>query len=220
LNRGFKNKNFFQLEVKMLERFKPGKLKLGDYILKISYLFLIGTLLYLIPGPAQDDPYWMNAPVNGIKIFTISFTDNQNGKAVSVNGELLITEDGGNSWKLKNNVVQAGLVNDSPFIWKADINCSVMLSSDSGSTWNPYEKEKQDHFCYVYLKDENSGYKVVAEFLSKASKIIIENYNNNEIELLTDHPQQCTEYFVNAAEGWALGWCLKNFVKKNISVSQ
>jgi len=199
----------------VLERFKPIKAKLGDNILRLIYLLLIITLLYLIPGPAQNKPYWLNAPINGIKIFTISFADDQNGKAVSAEGDLLVSIDGGKSWKLKNNVVQAGFVNDTQFIWKADINCSVMLTTDNGATWNPYNKEKQDHFCYVYLKDENSGYKVASNFLNKITKIIFEHYANDEIDLLINQPQQCTEYFMDAKEGWALGWCLKNFIERS-----
>lgn len=188
---------------------------LSSNILRLAYLFLVITLLYLIPGPAQYKPYWTKAPVNGSNILTILFTDNLNGKAVFADGELLITKDGGISWLFRNQFVQAGVVNETSFLWKADINCSVMLTTDSGATWIPYNKEKQDHFCNVYLKDENTGYKVAGNFLNNVTKIISKHFANEEIDLLINHPVQCTEYFINADEGWALGWCLKNFIQRN-----
>ena len=84
-----------------------------------------------------------------------------------------------------------------------------MNTTDGGLNWFQYSKEKQDHFCKVYLKDPNVGYKTASEFLNIVSSKILSCIRNNAVETLEKKPQQCTEYFINEAEGWALGWCSK-----------
>ena len=162
----------------------------------------------------QDKLYWKDAPTSGTKIFTISFTDNLNGKAISGEGDILITKDGGENWTIK--AIQSGVrvENADEYIWVADIYCSVMQTTDSGSTWFPYDKGKQEHFCGVYLKDNNSGYNIAGDFLNKVITKILDCSNNNKLNLLIDRPQQCTEYYSSASEGWALGWCIRSFEKQ------
>ena len=63
----------------------------GSFACKLIYLLLLITLLYFIPGPAQDKNYWINAPPGATKIYTISFIDELNGKAVSGEGDVLCT---------------------------------------------------------------------------------------------------------------------------------
>ena len=70
-----------------------------------------------------------------------------------------------------------------------------------------------EHFCGVYLKDKNSGYSIASDFLNKVTAKILANSKNNELDLIIDHPQQCTEYYRSADEGWALGWCVKDLKK-------
>jgi hypothetical protein len=175
------------------------------------YLSLLILLFYLIPGPLQGQDYWANAPATGTKIFSISFTNDKDGEAVSAEGDVLVTTDSGKTWNLKSNFSRIDNKVSNPFIWKADIYCSVMQTTDGGKNWVPYNKEKQEHFCGVYLKDPNSGYKVASDFLNKVTTLILSNNIDDEINLLLNKPQQCTEYFRSADEGWALGWCLKNF---------
>ncbi|HEX7357240.1 MAG TPA: hypothetical protein VF270_06005, partial [Ignavibacteriaceae bacterium] len=47
---------------------------------------------------AQQSDYWKNAPTNGIKIYSICFTDQQNGFAISSDSTKFITNDAGNNW--------------------------------------------------------------------------------------------------------------------------
>jgi hypothetical protein len=88
-----------------------------------------------------------------------------------------------------------------------------MKTTDGGISWYPYDEEKQEHFCGVYLKDENTGYKVASEFLNKVTMEINYYYLTNKLDSILDHPQQCTEYYKSPDEGWALGWCIRNFNK-------
>jgi photosystem II stability/assembly factor-like uncharacterized protein len=167
----------------------------------------------LISVFAQDDNYWSNAVSGKNKIFSISFIDAQIGTAESADGEILITSDGGKKWIEKTDVSSAGLNSSSKILWQADIYCAIMNTTDGGKIWLPYDQEKQEHFCGVYLKDENTGYNVASDFLYKVTNQITMYSEKNELDLLIDHPQKCTEYYRNEEEGWSLGWCVKNFKK-------
>jgi len=180
---------------------------------QITSISLIITLFAAFSFNPQENSYWKNAPVGKTKIFTISFLNKQIGVANSANGEVLATSDGGKNWKAESNDESGIQTTDSDFEWKADIYCAIMKTTDGGNTWFPYENGKQEHFCGVYLKDENSGYNVASEFLQKVTMEINYYYLTDKLDTLIDHPHQCTEYYRNPEEGWALGWCVKNFNK-------
>ena len=174
-------------------------------------LFLLTAMLY-----TQENDYWNAATVEGSKIYSIYFFDQQNGLAVSVTKEHFITSDGGSSWRFIEKEAETLQPDTTENIWQTDIYCSVMNTIDGGKNWTPYSKEKQDHFCKVYLKDPNVEYKTAYEFLEKVTKDIFKNILINKTETLVEHPKQCTEYYCSESEGWALGWCLKNFkISKN-----
>jgi hypothetical protein len=86
-----------------------------------------------------------------------------------------------------------------------------MRTTDGGFTWLPYLLEQQEHFCLVYFKDNNTGWKVAEEFLNKVVSIINTHVLNDDIQSLVDQPNQCTEYYTSVDSGWALGWCVKNY---------
>ena len=174
-------------------------------------------ILFLLSSesiPQQYD-YWMNAPIKGRKIFSICFTSLQNGYAVSNRGEIFESVDSGNTWIYKSAEYNPEKPNYQDIIWSADIYCSVLRSTDGGLNWSAYTKEAQEHFCGVYFKNENTGYQTADEFLNKVSSMIFDYLNNKNITSLIDSPQQCTEYYTNENEGWALGWCLRNFNMRN-----
>ncbi len=178
----------------------------------LSSLFF--SLCILISTPAQDNDYWANALSGKTKIFTISFMDDFNGLAKSAEGDVLATTDGGKSWVPKDHMTFISEKSSPQILWKADVYCSIMKTMDGGNTWLPYEEEKQEHFCGVYLKDSNTGYKVASEFLSKVTGEIINHCENKNLDSLADHPHKCTEYYRSADEGWTLGWCVKDFIQK------
>jgi len=185
--------------------------KMGSWRGRTILLSIILTLFILIATPAQDNNYWSNAPTGKTKVFTISFADEQNGTAISAEGDILITADGGKRWTLNEESSAAYPKTADLILWKVDVYCSVMKTTDGGNTWFPYEEGKQEHFCGVYLKDVNTGYRVASDFLNKVTNEINNYSKNNKIDSLVDHPHQCTEYYRNADEGWALGWCVKNY---------
>jgi hypothetical protein len=198
-------------EAGMLNKIKSVYVSWGKILGKLIHFSRIILLLYLIPYPALGQDYWVNAPTAGIKIFTIAFTDSQFGEAISVEGELLITTDSGKSWNINSNFSDAYNQDSNSFLWKSEIHCSIMHTTDSGLSWLPYENEKQEHFCRVYLKDGNTNYRIAEEFLNMVTSKIFQCINNNEVKVLMDNPQQCAEYYTNSNEGWALGWCIKDF---------
>jgi hypothetical protein len=179
-------------------------------IIKILIVVFLLTSILI----AQENYYWKNAPVEGSKIYSIFFADQQNGHAISSKGEIFETTDSGNTWISKNEISKNEKKETNNNFWSVDVYCSVMQTKDGGKSWLSYTKEAQEHFCGVYLKDNNSGYKIANEFLNKVSSNVFSSIRENEINSLIDHPQQCTEYYSNETEGWALGWCLRNF-KKN-----
>jgi hypothetical protein len=172
---------------------------------------LLLSLLIFISTPAQDNDYWASAPTGKIKLFTISFTNEQNGTAQSAEGDVLVTKDGGKSWTPDKELTYESQKVPSQILWKADVYCSIMKTTDGGNTWFPYEEEMQEHFCGVYLKDKNTGYKVANEFLNKVTSEINNYSQNNKIDSLVDRPHKCTEYYRSADEGWALGWCVRDY---------
>jgi hypothetical protein len=189
--------------------------KMGGLEVRTVLTSLFFSLFILISTPAQDYDYWSNASAGKTKIFSISFIDDQNGLAKSVEGDELATMDGGRSWAPDNEIIFANEKSSPQILWSADIYCSIMKTTDGGNTWLPYEEEKQEHFCGVYLKDPNTGYKVASEFLNKVTSEITNCLRNKDLDSLADHPHKCTEYYRSAEEGWTLGWCIKDFYQKN-----
>ena len=183
----------------------------GSWKWRITLFSLTLTLAAIITVIAQDDNYWANATISKNKIFAISFTNEQNGRAISAEGDVLATSDGGRNWILDNKVTFVSEKTSPQILWNAEIYCAIMKTTDGGNSWIPYDEDKQEHFCGVYLKDTNTGYKVASEFLNKVISEISYHNENNNLDSLADHPRKCTEYFRNAEEGWALGWCVRNF---------
>ena len=194
----------------MLSSFEVQIRTIKNWAGKTMRFLILCSFFSLISTPAQNNDYWINAPVGKTRIFSVSFIDNHNGLAKSSENDVLITIDGGKSWTAANNISFINLKTTPEILWRADIYCSIMKTTDGGNTWLPYEEEKQEHFCGVYLKDPNTGYKVASEFLNKVTSEINNHYENGNPDALIDHPHQCTEYYRSADEGWALGWCVRN----------
>jgi len=177
--------------------------------MKILKKIIILTYFLSLFVFCQNQFYWKNAPTNGTKIYSIKFFDSNNGVAKSQLEETLVTNDSGRSWSPRARTEK--VKEPDNYLWSAEIYCSIMRTSDSGTTWVPYLQEPQEHFCMVYFKDQNTGWKVAEEFLIKVVNTINKYIKNNDIELLVNQPHQCTEYYTNVDSGWALGWCIKGF---------
>jgi hypothetical protein len=166
-------------------------------------------LLFTVLSFTQSKPYWKNAPATGTKIYSVEFIDEDNGWAKSKLGEVLITTDGGKKWSIDSNPYK--LIKNTPRLWSAEIYCSVMNTTDGGNTWNQYNDEEQDHFCQVYFRNENTGWQTAEEFLQKVTVTIKSFINKDDLESLYNKTTQCIEYYTDINNGWALGWCVKNF---------
>jgi hypothetical protein len=197
----------------MLSSFDVQVRIIKNCVVKTMRFLMIYSFFSLISTPAQNDDYWSSAPTGKTKIFSVSFVDNQNGLAKSAENDVLFTSDGGRTWNLRSNISFISEKTTPEILWVADIYCSIMKTTDGGITWLSYEEEKQEHFCGVYLKDPNTGYKVASDFLNKVTSEINTHYKNGNLDLLLDRPHQCTEYYKSADEGWALGWCIRNIKK-------
>ena len=178
---------------------------------KMKTLTILSLILLLFTPPifTQSKSYWKDAPTTGTKIYSIEFIDQDNGWAKSKLGEILITTDSGEHWKVNSNISES--INYSQYMWSADIYCSVMNTTDGGNTWSQYNDEMQEHFCQVYFRNENTGWQTAEEFLQKVTSTIQLFMKKNDLELLNKKATQCTEYYTDMTSGWALGWCVKNF---------
>jgi len=185
----------------MIDLTKTKSRGIVSYSGRSCHFLIILALLILGSAPAQDNGYWSNAPSGKTKIFTISFTNEQNGRAISAEGDVLATSDGGKNWAVEKKFSVVSIKDTDPILWKADICCSIMQTTDGGNTWFSYEQGEQEHFCGVYLKDPNTGYRVASDFLNKVTNEIISYSENNKLDSLIDHPHQCTEYYKSADEG-------------------
>ncbi len=176
----------------------------------INKIILCSVLIQADSLPQVKD-YWKDAPVEGTRIYSVVFTSEQNGFAVSLNDELFITTDAGFRWTIREKNIDAVSTESNEFLWSAEIFCSAMQTIDGGTSWIPYSEGAQEHFCRVYLKDPNVDYKTASEFLNVVSSEILTAITHKHITSLINRPKQCTEYYSNEKEGWAVGWCLKNF---------
>ena len=167
----------------------------------------IALLSILLAAKGQDKSYWKDAPVTGTKIYSIFFSDENTGMAVSAQKDYFFTSVKGKSWlHINENDAQTIVKPNSDAKWSTDVFCSVMHTKDGGESWSPYNNEQQDHFCAVYLKDQNVGYKTGCDFLTAVTASIIASMGNGTVNTLRNEPQQCTEYYSDEDSGWALGW--------------
>ncbi len=152
----------------------------------------------------------------GIKIYSISFFDSNNGLADSYFGDILITTNGGRNWKVKTGAEVDKLKAISQTVtenmWSTDIYCDVMQSTDGGESWIPYPKKQEEHFCAVYFRDKNTGWKVAEEFLQKVVGTITTYLSNENWEEEMGVAQKCREYYTDMNTGWWVGWCYNNLI--------
>ncbi|QQS37575.1 MAG: hypothetical protein IPM56_06370 [Ignavibacteriales bacterium] len=179
--------------------------------MKIIFCSILAALIFYSKNIAQDYDYWESA-IAGEKIYTIFFFTDATVIAISTESERFTSTNNGITWKLDDTKIISE-INTSELFSSMDIHCAIIHTTDSGKSWYPYSSGKQEHFCRVYLRDPNVGYQTAFEFLSKITSEINDRIKSKDDGLKLNAPQQCTEYYTNETEGWALGWCVKNFVR-------
>jgi hypothetical protein len=182
-----------------------------EVIMKNLFVLIVVICSFLLNTFSQEESYWNNAPAKGIKIYQVVFFNDQEGIAISKSGLILKTSDSGLNWYLENESEM--IRQPDHFLWSAEIYCSAMNTKDGGITWEPFLGNQQDHFCNVYFNDKNTGWRVAEEFLSRVVNVINKYVQNDKVKMIIDKPNKCTEYYTDINEGWALGWCVKNFEK-------
>jgi len=188
--------------------------------MKALIVLLFFTFILYSSNVAQEVNIKNGHISQGVKIYSICFFDSNNGLADSYFGEVLITTNGGRNWEVKTgdqvNELKAISQTETDIVWSADIYCDVMQSTDGGENWTPYPKKQEEHFCAVYFKDENTGWKVAEEFLQKVVSTITSNFSKDNWEQEIGVPQKCREYYTDMNTGWWVGWCYNNMVINNI----
>jgi hypothetical protein len=183
-----------------------------------SLLFF--TLILYSSNVAQKGDIGKETVSHGIKLYSISFINSNNGLANSYFGDVLITTNGGKNWKVLTGIELERMKITTPMdannSWSVDIYCDVMQSIDGGENWTRYPKKKEEHFCAVYFKDENTGWKVAEEFLQKVVNTIATSIRDNNWEQIINVPYKCREYYTDMNTGWSLGWSFNNLVRHNL----
>jgi len=185
----------------------------------LTSLLFFSLILYS-SNVAQKGDIGEETVSHGIKIYSISFINSNNGLANSYFGDVLITTNGGKNWKVLTGIELERMKITTPMdannSWSVDIYCDVMQSIDGGENWTRYPKKKEEHFCAVYFKDENTGWKVAEEFLQKVVSTIATSIRDNNWEQIINVPYKCREYYTDMNTGWSLGWCFNNLVRHNL----
>ncbi len=183
-----------------------------------SLLFF--SLIWYSSNVAQKGDFGEETISHGIKLYSISFFDSNIGLADSFYGDVLITTNGGKNWKVLTGIelekMKDTTTKDAENSWSVDIYCDVMQSTDGGENWTPYPKKKEEHFCAVYFKDENTGWKVAEEFLHKVVNTIAASIRDNIWDQKIDVPQKCREYYTDINTGWSVGWCFNNLISDSL----
>ncbi len=152
----------------------------------------------------------------GTRLYAITFLDSNIGIADSYYGEVLVTTNGGSNWKVKTGSeiekLKAAATTKSNFYWSVNIYCDVRQSTDGGETWSSYPQNQEEHFCTVYFRDKNTGWKVAEEFLQNVVLTIQSKLSSNNWDKEIGLFQKCREYYTDIKTGWWVGWCFKNLV--------
>lgn len=116
--------------------------------------------------------YESAAPVNDL--FSVSFSDQNNGAAAGPNGTLIITTDGGDHWK---DYLRGSFFDylDIPFMGVESVNDStvtcisqngdILRTTDGGLTWGSQYSDFRTVLNATYFLDEMNGYCVGDEGL-------------------------------------------------------
>ncbi len=188
--------------------------------MKTLTLLLFFSLILYSSNVAQKGDIGKETVSQGIMIYSISFFDSNIGLADSFFGDVLITTNGGKNWKVITGMelekMKVTTSKDAENSWSVDIYCDVMQSIDGGENWTRYPKKKEEHFCAVYFKDENTGWKVAEEFLQKVVNTIATSIRDKNWEQKIDVPQKCREYYTDINTGWSVGWCFNNLVSDSL----
>jgi hypothetical protein len=179
----------------------------GDKLMLLILFVCFPFILYQVLSENQQKI----ESADQFRLFSVFFADSFHGAAVSYRGDTLLTTDGGICWAVKNELKDKGGFDFHPSLWKVDIFCSVIHTTDGGNNWYQYDNDNQDRFSAVYLVDKSTGYILASDFLKKVTREIFFYSESDEINLLTDNNRSFNEYFRIADEAWTVRWCIKNF---------
>lgn len=111
----------------------------------------------------QDETWQARALAEGGKLRVIRFLDARHGLVAGDDGTLLLTEDGGQSWRLtplpaSENIRAAFSVGDS--VWLAGWDGLILHSADRGRTWSQQPTHITQGLESIYFTDPSHGWAV------------------------------------------------------------
>ncbi|MBE9492478.1 MAG: hypothetical protein IMY70_06310, partial [Bacteroidetes bacterium] len=148
---------------------------------------------------------WQNPLPQGNHLKDVHFVDSLKGWAAGYYGTILYTEDGGESWEIKNS----GVTNELESIhmvnslegWAVGWNGTIIHTSDGGNTWTLQDCGFDFTIHSVFFTDNNKGWVVGGKILHTTDGG------------LTWEEQSCpvsdrlllSVFFINNTTGWISG---------------
>jgi photosystem II stability/assembly factor-like uncharacterized protein len=163
---------------------------------------LFFTLLFFIPVIAFPQWYWQNPLPQGNLLYSVFFTDSNNGYAAGELGTIIKTTDGGTTW----TIYHSGRHSSLNSIFFTDFNTGyaaggnlILKTTDAGSTWNTILSGSGYGIHSIFFPTDSVGYTVGAngEILKTTDAGISWTHQNSGI---TDY-LECV-YFTDQNTGY------------------
>ena len=121
-----------------------------------------------------DGYHWPLLQAAGTQVMALSFVDEAKGWALQNNGTVLITEDGGVSWRVQATNVVSCCDGDIFFLeggpgWAVGGKGTIARTDDGGDSWTPLASGTASDIRDVYFFNGNVGWISSADSLSKTS---------------------------------------------------
>jgi photosystem II stability/assembly factor-like uncharacterized protein len=130
---------------------------------------VIQVCLILLPIIVFPQWYWQNPLPQGNFLYSVFFTDSNNGYAVGDLGTIIKTTDGGTTWTIYYSGYATCLLsifftdNDTGYIAGQDLNTGndlILKTTDAGSTWNTVLSGTGYGVYSIFFPTDNVGYGV------------------------------------------------------------
>ena len=177
---------------------------------KILCLLLLVLIIAGCAGKKAEKMEWsfLNAKIDE-NLLSISFADNDHGWAVTDQGNLLYSSDGGQTWtanKISDYRLTAVCAVDKKTVWAAGINGTLYTSMEGSSSMQDRSLDPEANFLDLAFWDKDNGI-LVGNRVERDSSIIGVVYRTE------NGGQEWSELYVDIGEitalstlGEGLGW--------------
>jgi photosystem II stability/assembly factor-like uncharacterized protein len=123
-----------------------------------QYLLLLFCSLCLTSALfGQNNWQWLNPKPEGYTNVKVVFADRENGFVLNINGDLIVTADQGNTWRVAGNFPGATCldIHDNTGVIASYLG-TLFLSTDNGNSWAAIKPDTVDQFQFVNVVSQDS----------------------------------------------------------------